>query len=438
MTPEKVFWSHLGTNLAPAGWVLGAIIGGLGLDVRSGIIAIVLGNILGAIPVGLCATLGPRTRLTQIENSRFSFGAAGTRVPALLNWLGAVGWDAVNNVPSTLALVALFALMRVPVPFWCALLLLSLIQLAASMYGHHVVQIVGKYLGYVLVAIFSVTGAIAVATGGSLNSLHAAAVTPQAFVLGLSLAAGFAIGFAPFSSDYTRYLPAQTPSRKVFALAFVGIASSGLALEIIGLLTASKLADLSPAGVIGGIGQLCGSFAPLALVAIAVSAIVINSYNDNTAAYSLISAGVRLPRHIAAVVTAVSGFALAVAGAGAFAELFSNYMLVLLYWISPWAGIVLTHWFFFRDRTDARLDWAPGATVFAVVTVLTIGLFSSTQAYTGPIARALGGTDIGYFVGFFVAGGVYLLVERSFIGRRSVTGAASPPRTSPQPEGLSG
>ncbi len=99
---------------------------------------------------------------------------------------------------------------------------------------------------------------------------------------------------------------------------------------------------------------------------------------------------------------------------------------------------MLTHWFFFRDRTDARLDWAPGATVFAVVTVLTIGLFSSTQAYTGPIARALGGTDIGYFVGFFVAGGVYLLVERSFIGRRSVTGAASPPRTSPQPEGLSG
>ncbi len=437
MTTEKIFWSHLAQNLAPAAWVLGAIVAGVGLDVRTGLIAIVLGNILGAIPVGLCATMGPRTGLTQIENSRFAFGRDGTRLPAVLNWCGAVCWDAVNNVPSTLALVALFALLHVSLAFWLGLLMLSLLQLAAGMFGHHVVQIVGKYFGYVLIVVFAGSGIVAIVRGGSLVVPHAA-VTPAAFVLGLSLAAGFVIAFGTYASDYTRYLPERTPPRTIFGLGVAGLITSGIGLEVCGLLTASKLGDLSPAGVIGSIATLCGPFAPAALFAIAASAIVVNSYNDNTAAYSLISAGVRLPRHIAAFVTALCGFGLAVAGAGAFAELFSNYMLVLLYWISPWAGIVITDWFLFRDHQAAQRRWAPGATVFVVVTSFTIGLFSSTQVYTGPVARLLGGTDIGYFVGFFAAAGGYLLVERAQLRRIARRPAAAPSRSAPQPEGLIG
>jgi hypothetical protein len=114
------------------------------------------------------------------------------------------------------------------------------------------------------------------------------------------------------------------------------------------------LHDLSPAGVIDGIAALTGPFGPVALVAIAVSAVAINSINDNTAAYSLISTGVRIPRHVSAIVTSLCGFALAVAGAGKFADLFSNYLLLLLYWIAPWAGIVLTDWLLHRGRAGAR------------------------------------------------------------------------------------
>jgi NCS1 family nucleobase:cation symporter-1 len=66
-----------------------------------------------------------------------------------LNWCCAVGWDAVNNVPSVLALVALGALFGLTMPFWLGLCVLVAIQLAASMYGHHVVQLLAKYLCYV-------------------------------------------------------------------------------------------------------------------------------------------------------------------------------------------------------------------------------------------------------------------------------------------------
>jgi NCS1 family nucleobase:cation symporter-1 len=43
---------------------------------------------------------------------------------------------------------------------------------------------------------------------------------------------------------------------------------------------------------------------------------------------------------------------------------------------------------------------------------VTIALFSATETYTGPVAKLLGGTDIGFFVGFFVAAGAYMLAER--------------------------
>jgi NCS1 family nucleobase:cation symporter-1 len=421
MALDKVFWSHFSTNLAPATWVLGALLVGIGLDFRTGLLAILIGNVLGSLPVGLNAMIGPRTGLTQIEISRFSFGRLGTRVPSALNWFCAVGWDAVNNVPSVLALVALAGMFGLTMPFWIGLCVLVAIQLAASVYGHHVVQLLAKYLCYVLIVVFAITGVVAVLKGGSLATVHAA-IRPATFVLGVSIVAGFDIGFAPYTSDYTRYLPRTTKPGTIFLLSFGGIALSSTVIEIFGLLTASRLSDLSPAGVIAGIGALTGPFAPVAMIAIAASAISINSINDNTAAYSLISTGVRIPRHIAAAVTTACGFALAVAGAGKFAELFSNYLLLLLYWIAPWAGIVLTDWWLFGRTARPPRGWGSGATIFLIVTPLTIALFSSTGIYTGPLAKLLGGTDIGFFAGFFAASLGYALVER----RRSTYAARAP------------
>jgi NCS1 family nucleobase:cation symporter-1 len=407
MSVDKVFWSHFCTNLAPVTWVLGALVAGLGLDFRAGLLALFCGNVLGALPVGLNATLGPRTGLTQIEISRFSFGRLGTRLPATFNWISAVGWDAVNNVPSVLAIVALGARFGLSLPFWSGLALLVAIQLTASIYGHHVVQLLAKYLCYVLIVVFAITGIVAVTRGGSFAAGHGP-VSPAMFLLGVSMIAGFNIGFAPYSSDYTRYLPAGTKPALIFGLSAGGLIASGFSLELCGLLTASRLHDLSPAGVIAGIGALTGPFGPVALVAIAVSAVAINSINDNTAAYSLISTGVRVPRHVSAVVTSLCGFALAVAGAGKFAELFGNYLLLLLYWIAPWAGIVLADWRMYGGLRPLRA-WGNGATIFAIVTPATIALFSTTEIYTGPVAKLLGGADVGFFVGFFVAAAAYVL-----------------------------
>lgn len=412
MTLEKVFWSHFSPNLVPAAWVIGVLVVVIGLDFWTGIVALVLGNILGSLPVALAGLIGPKTRLTQMESSRFAFGKTGARVPAFINWVSCVGWDAVNNVPSVVALIALFALAGIAVPFWLVLAVLVVIQMIVGIYGHHLVQATEKYLGYFLLVVFAITGILAVVNGGSVAT--AKSFSLSSFVLCVAIVASFNIAWAPYSADYTRYLPKNTPNRAIFWRAFAGLVISAGLIELFGLMTASTVGDPTPGAVIGSIGKLTGALAPLALFAIGISSIAVNALNDNTGAYSLISAGIRVSRPISAIIAAVLGFALAVYGAGQFASLYENYLLVILYWISPWVAIVLTHWYLNNQVAPNNYPWGwtRAATIFVVVTALTILLFASTQIYTGPIAKMLEGTDIGYFVGFIAAAVLYAATAR--------------------------
>ncbi len=58
MKMDRVFWSHFSPNLGPGGWVTGALLVSLGLDFRAGVAAVLLGNLIGALPVALAAAIG--------------------------------------------------------------------------------------------------------------------------------------------------------------------------------------------------------------------------------------------------------------------------------------------------------------------------------------------------------------------------------------------
>ncbi|MFT8777895.1 MAG: cytosine permease [Gluconacetobacter liquefaciens] len=404
MKLDRVFWSHFSPNLGPGGWVTGALLVSLGLDFRFGLLAIVIGNVIGAVPVALAAAIGPPTGLTQMEASRRALGRLGIRPPAFLNWIYCVGWDAVNNVPAATALIAFLSIVAgVAPPFWLALGVLAAAQMVASIYGHDVVQALQKYLGAALLAAFAVIGLQSAWHGVALpHTAHPP--TLATMLLAVAILASFNLSWASYSSDYTRYLPADTAPGRVVWLALAGLLGSAVPFQILGLLTAASIAEPSPTAVIASLQHAAGPLGPMVLAVIALSSVTGNSFNDNTASYSLISAGVHIPRVLAAIITASLGYGLAVAGAGRYAALYTDYLVVTMYWIAPWIGIVLADWYF-GDRTvhPVPAGWTRGATIFIVVSVVTILLFSTSQIYTGPVARWLGGADIGYYVGFFVA-----------------------------------
>ncbi len=412
MRIDRVFWSHFAPNLGPGGWVVGVLLVTIGLDFRQGLLAIGLGNLIGGLPVALAAAIGPVTGLPQMEASRRVLGQRGIRLPALLNWLYCVGWDAVNNVPAAAALIALLGLAGATLPFWLALGLLAGVQMTASVYGHHAVQALQKYLGAALLVAFALIGLL----GARDAQLPHAAAHPAGlpgFLLATAILASFNLSWASYSSDYTRYLPATTPPRRIVLLALAGLLLSAIPFQLLGLLTAAGTAEASPVAVIAQLQHRAGALGPLVLAAIALSSITGNSFNDNTASYSLISAGIRVPRVLAAIITASLGYVIAVFGAGRYAELYTGYLVVTLYWIAPWIGIVLADWYLvgagFRTVPPG---WTGAATIFVVSAILTVALFSVSDLYVAPVARLLGGADIGYYVGFLGAGLAYLLSVR--------------------------
>ncbi|MEE8663717.1 MAG: cytosine permease [Acetobacter sp.] len=413
MKLDKVFWSHFSPNLGPGGWVTGTLLISLGLDFRTGICAILLGNLIGALPVAFAAAVGPPTGLTQMEASRRALGTLGVRPPAFLNWLYCVGWDAVNNVPAATALIALLAMCGLSSPFWLGLGALASLQMIASIYGHHVVQALQKYLGGLLLIVFVIMGAALALRGGGAIPTTEHSVSLSAFLLATGILVSFNLSWASYSSDYTRYLPADTSPKKVVGLALAGLLGSAIPFQILGLFTAASIAQPSPLAVISSLQHAMHPLGAVALAAIALSSITGNSFNDNTASYSLISAGIQIPRITAAIITATLGYMLAVVGAGRYASLYTDYLLVTMYWIAPWIGIVLADWYL-GDRTvhPVPAGWTRGATIFIVTSILTILLFSSSSLYTGPVAKWLGGADIGYYVGFLVAAVWYALPRK--------------------------
>ncbi|MFT8671675.1 purine-cytosine permease family protein [Acetobacter orientalis] len=413
MRLDRVFWSHFSPNLGPGGWVTGALLISMGLDFRTGVLAVLVGNLIGALPVAFAAAIGPATGLTQMEASRRALGRLGVRPPAFLNWVYCVGWDAVNNVPAATALVALLLMAGVSTPFWLALGVLACLQMVASIYGHHVVQLLQKYLGGLLLATFLLMGVILAFQGVTPVHTHHP-VSWQTFLLATGVLVSFNLSWASYSSDYTRYLPANTSPTKVVGLALAGLLGSAIPFQILGLLTAVSVAEPSPTAVIASLQNAMGPVGAVALAAIALSSITGNAFNDNTASYSLISAGLNVPRIAAAILTASLGYVLAVAGAGRYTTLYTDYLMVTMYWIAPWVGIVLADWYCGDHKVHAAPPgWTYGATIFAVTSVLTIALFSTSSVYTGPVARWLNGADIGYYVGFLVAAGWYVLGMRT-------------------------
>lgn len=409
MTKEKVFWAFCSPNINLTSWLFG-IIAAQGLGFGWAFLAIVIGNFFGSTVVGLCGTMGPQTRLSSLEGSRFSFGRAGVKIPAILNWANSIGWDAVNNIPAAAALVTLVTFYHdLHSPFWVMLALLSLVQMSIAVYGHHLFQIISKYTGYILCAIFLFLGIRTGVNSGGM-ALQTTGFSPQAFMLAISIAAVGSAGYAPYAADYTRYLPANTSKKSIFLRIFSGLFLSYVVMEAFGIITASLVKEQTPDSLMAALQSVAGVFAPLVLIAAAIGVIPANAMNDNSAAYCLVSAGIRIPRPLSAAIAGLGGFYIALYGAGHLSTIVEDTILLLFYWIAPWTAIVLVHWFMSGMKEKAfEKGWTIGASIFSLVTLLTIGLFASNDLYTGPIAKMLDGADIGYYVGFFLAGFLYWL-----------------------------
>ncbi len=426
----RVFTVWFTPNLVPAAFFIGTLVtlDFLKLGFITSLLAIIVGNVVGSYFVALLSTMGPKLGLAQMPAARLPFGKSIV-LPGLLNWLSTIGWDGVNSVFGAIAITILIPAL----PFWAALLIIIAVQALLGIVGYEAIHTFEKWMAVVLGVMFVVlTISILGQADTSLTDGFDGLDQIGAFIGYVAIVASFVLAWSLYASDYSRYLPPTTDTRKVFWYTLGGMAIASAWLEILGLLVAGKATGGESSDTIntllGGSGNLV---AMLAMVAIAIGTIAVNAMNDYTGSLSLQAAGLRIPRVYSAAAVAVLGFlfTLYLQYGGDFAGNFINFLLFISYWITPFVGVVLADWWLRGRKADpnsiVNFSRLPSGTVALVALVVgfAVGIpfQNSSLGYEwgGPFnyitANYLHGADLAYYVGGAVAFLIYWFGARSAV-----------------------
>ncbi len=421
--PLGQFWTWVSPNMEFATIFVGVIgVWFFGLSFWLAALAILLGTALGSLSMGFLAARGPLFGVPQMVLSRIGFGWFGNILPAGVNSLVAgVGWFAVNSVSGAFALSALLS--------WnskICLLIIVVVQLAVAFFGHNLVHAFERWAFPVLVVIFLIASVVILSK--SHPGTHIAPVASGGlggWLITFGAAFGYAAGWNPYASDYTRYLPKDTNRRATGLWAGLGVFISCVLLETVGAAAATitsidKYANNPTAGFVSNMPTWIGD---ITLLAIALGAVCANALNVYSGSMSFLAMGFKLPltlrRAIVAIVFGVAGFFLALSGLSDAGTKYNNFLLVISYWIGPWLGVFFTDQFLRRrKRVDGFLfdrkhnPWA-GAAAMAISIGLSIWLFANQSDYVGVIPKhhkAFG--DLTFEVGFVLAALLYWLFFR--------------------------
>jgi nucleobase:cation symporter-1, NCS1 family len=415
--PLQLFWTWTSPNMEFATvfvGFLGVVVFGLSFWVT--FLAVVLGTVLGSVTQGILSAGGPRYGVPQMVLSRRGFGYWGNILPAGINSLTAgIGWFAVNSVSGALALNALTHMPEV-----LCLLIVVVLQLVVASLGHNLIQLFERYAFPLLVVIFLIASVWTLAKGHP-SAPHK--TIPGAFLIELGATFGYAVGWNPYASDYTRYFKPESSKRAIAMWSGLGLLLSCVLLETVGAAagTLAKVAS-NPNPTAGWTGIFPTWLGDLTLIAIVIGGIAANAINIYSGAISFTALGFKLPlaarRAIVALGFGAIGFFVAWAGLGNAGEDYNNFLLIIAYWIAPWLAVTFCDLYLRRRQDPARIerllfnkkhtDWA-GPVAMLVGGGVSIWLFSNQTKYVGLVPKHVGATgDLTFEAGFVLTAVIYL------------------------------
>jgi NCS1 family nucleobase:cation symporter-1 len=408
-----------------------------GLGFWPAIAAIVLGNALGGVSQGILSTWGPREGLAQLVLSRTAFGTRGNILPAGINALVAgIGWFAVNSVSGAFALSYLVDPKLHTLPIWASLIIIVVLEIVLAFVGHDLVQVFERYASIVLGVVFLIAAVFVFASAHTaISGGGTQAFTFGGFSLTVGAAFGYAAGWNPYASDYSRYLPKSASRKKIGWAAGLGNFVSCTILMAAGA-AAATVAGYNPDNPTASF--VAPSLMPswvtaITLIAIAIGAIAANALNVYSGAMSFLAVGIKIPfglrRAIVAVGFGVIGFIVALTALNDVGATYTDFLLIIAYWIAPWLGIVFVDRLLRRGTSIATLvpdkakyrNWA-GPIAFVIAAVVSIWLFADQVKFVGIIAAAttppekfaipaIG--DLTALVGFVLAGVLYFILFKA-------------------------
>jgi NCS1 nucleoside transporter family len=437
-TGPQQMWIWAGANIAPVNWALGALGIVLKLGLWETIAVIVIGNLFGCAIFAAFTVMGHKTGVSQMVLCRSAFGRRGAYLPSVLMFLMTLCWIGVNTYFPVKIGIAILGQFGIPDTYLVTFIVITAImalQVGIGIYGFYAIRTFEKYTVPPTIAIMVLMSILAWSQPGIVDWHHASSLPPAAHLAMLSLlmtaiGIGWGISWVTWASDYSRFVPRSVSSNQVFWYSYVGMFVPSVWLAILGATIASVTLDTDPAkmvsAVFGGVTSL------LVLLMVLHGPIATNILNVYSAALAAVSAGVKLSRTALAMAVGIAGYAVTVyfIFAPSFAKAFDNWMISLLLWMSPFAGIVLADFFIKRKgQIDvAELYASPETSAYGDINwsgmiAFLAGLVAGwtvedglVPALQGPISTGLlGGADLSWLFGIVVAGGLYLV-----LGQRTV------------------
>jgi nucleobase:cation symporter-1, NCS1 family len=420
--PSQLFWTWTSPNLEFATIFVGVLsVQVFGLTFWQAVAAVLLGNGLAALAHGVLSARGPAAGVPQMVLGRLAFGYRANALPSgLMTITSGFGWFAVNSVSAAFALNSLTGL-----PAVACLLAVVLVQMGVAFFGHNLVQVFERVAFPVLAVVFAIGAVIvllrsdpaAVPDGGGTGGVGG-------FLLTVGAVFGYTAGWSPYAADYARYLPADTSRLRTGLAAGLGLFTSTTLLMIVGAasVSASTAAGIeSENPVTAFVGVLPGALASLTLLAIALGAVAANVLNVYSGAMAFLSMGIDLPlrwaRAVVALAFGVVGFVIALIALRDAAESYEAFLLVIVYWVGPWLGVVLTDQYLRRGRISTELLYdrgyrnPAGAIALVAGIVVSVPLFSNQVLFVGLVPRLVPGVgDVTFLVGITLSAAIYALL----------------------------
>lgn len=416
----------------------------LGLSLGWSILAGVLGICFGTVFMAFHARQGPVFGLPQVIQTRAQLGYRGVVVAMAAVLFTYMAFNVADQVLLSSGLHGAFG--------WSAGAVAVLTAAGAAVlaiFGYDWVHRVFRVLLVLSFPCYAIIS-VAVLAGGAVGRTGAGAMLPHhpggfvfaAFMSQFSVAAAYNITYAPYVSDYSRYMPSDTSARGIISAVFFGAAGSAVWLIALGAWLATRLGVTD--GLVGlreagdNVAAPLGSVTAFLSAAALLATMGMNAYGAMLTALTGIDSfrKIRTSRRIRAgtaailaVIWYVIAAAISASGSATAVSSVSDSLTLMLYLLVPWTALNLVDFFFVRrghyaitdifrpDGVYRRWGWR-GLTAYAAGFAAEIPFMVLPPlggwSYTGPVpAHLTSGVDYSWLVGLLVSGLLYLALSRT-------------------------
>jgi NCS1 family nucleobase:cation symporter-1 len=388
--------------------------------------ALVVGNLVGAVFMALHSAQGPVLGVPQMVQTRGQFGSLGSLLVVAIVLVMYVGFLASNLVLGGEAL----ARIAPGVSDTPGIAVVGVLSVVAAVFGYDLIHTYARVMTYVAGAVLVITFAwIAWIHGLPADFLTRNSLNVSGLLGTISAAALWQIAYAPYVSDYSRYMPADTGARTAFWASYWGCSLGSILPMALGAMVGIAVPKGS---LIAGLATLTDGLAPLVLIVLSVGVATANAMNLYCGALSTLTLGQTLvprwsPGATARAVISLVLFGLSLAGAllgkSSFMVNYTDFILLLLYVLVPWTAINLVDYYLLRHgHYDVESFFRHDGGIYGRVNGVAVGCyllgilvqlpFIDTPLYHGPVARATGGVDLSWIVGLAITSPAYYWLSR--------------------------